>query len=110
MTEAPILEVRDLAKFYGSRLGCADVSFDLFEGEVLAIVGESGSGKSTLSRMISRLIDHTAGEVIFDVLKTPIHADDTILELRWNNFNRSLFPALNEGLAIMAGQPVQVEA
>jgi hypothetical protein len=48
--------------------------------------------------------------VIHDVLNTEIDKDDTILELRWNNFNRSLFPALNEGLAIMAGQPVQVEA
>ena len=29
---------------------------------------------------------------------------------RWNNFNRSLFPALREGLAMMAGHAVQVEA
>ena len=50
-----------------------------------------------------------SGEVIHDVLNTEIDKDDTILELRWNNFNRSLFPALNEGLAIMAGQKVQVE-
>ncbi|REE22789.1 folate-dependent phosphoribosylglycinamide formyltransferase PurN [Paraburkholderia sp. BL27I4N3] len=51
-----------------------------------------------------------SGEVIHDVLNTEIDKDDTILELRWNNFNRSLFPALNEGLAMMAGQKVQVEA
>ncbi|MFM0737985.1 N(5)-hydroxyornithine transformylase PvdF [Paraburkholderia xenovorans] len=51
-----------------------------------------------------------SGEVIHDVLNTEIDKDDTILELRWNNFNRSLFPALNEGLAIMAGQSVQVSA
>ncbi|MFM0226323.1 N(5)-hydroxyornithine transformylase PvdF [Paraburkholderia dipogonis] len=50
-----------------------------------------------------------SGEVIHDVLNTEIDKDDTILELRWNNFNRSLFPALNEGLAMMAGQSVQVE-
>ncbi|MDB5765899.1 MAG: Pyoverdine synthetase PvdF, N5-hydroxyornithine formyltransferase [Collimonas fungivorans] len=39
-----------------------------------------------------------SGEVIHDVLKTEIDKEDTILELRWNNFNRSLFPALHEGL------------
>lgn len=39
-----------------------------------------------------------SGEVIHDVLKTEIDKQDTILELRWNNFNRSLFPALHEGL------------
>jgi folate-dependent phosphoribosylglycinamide formyltransferase PurN len=45
-----------------------------------------------------------SGEVIFDVLDTPIDVADTILELRWNNFNRSLFPALVGGLATMAAR------
>ncbi|MFS2163675.1 formyltransferase family protein [Variovorax sp. Varisp62] len=43
-----------------------------------------------------------SGEVIFDVLGTDIDPEDTILELRWNNFNHSLFPALHQGLALMA--------
>jgi folate-dependent phosphoribosylglycinamide formyltransferase PurN len=43
-----------------------------------------------------------SGEVIVDVLKTDIDPEDTILELRWNNFNRSLFPALHQGLAMLA--------
>jgi folate-dependent phosphoribosylglycinamide formyltransferase PurN len=43
-----------------------------------------------------------SGEVIFDVLETRIDVHDTILELRWNNFNKSLFPALEGGLAMMA--------
>ena len=44
----PLLQVRNLSKRYGSRIGCEDVSFDLYPGEVLCVVGESGSGKSTL--------------------------------------------------------------
>ena len=44
----PLLQVRNLGKRYGSRIGCEDVSFDLYPGEVLCVVGESGSGKSTL--------------------------------------------------------------
>ncbi len=43
-----------------------------------------------------------SGEVIFDVLGTDIAPDDTILELRWNNFQQSLFPALHQGLALLA--------
>ncbi|GKT25646.1 N(5)-hydroxyornithine transformylase PvdF [Acidovorax sp. SUPP3334] len=45
-----------------------------------------------------------SGDVIFDVLATPIAPDDTILEMRWNNFQQSLFPALHQGLALLAEQ------
>lgn len=44
-----------------------------------------------------------SGPVLWDVLATPIAPDDTILELRWKNFHRSLFPALSHGLALLAG-------
>lgn len=42
-----------------------------------------------------------SGEVITDVLNTEISPEDTIFELRWNNFHNSLFPALTRGLEIM---------
>ncbi|MCX4172663.1 MULTISPECIES: formyltransferase family protein [Paraburkholderia] len=51
-----------------------------------------------------------SGEVIHDVLNTEIGKDDTILELRWNNFNRSVFPALQEGLVMLGGHAVRGEA
>jgi len=62
----PLLEVRNLSKFYGGRIGCADVSFKLYPGEVLGIVGESGSGKSTLLNGLAGHQAPDAGEVIFD--------------------------------------------
>lgn len=58
-----LLSVSDIARFYGDRVGCRDVSFDLHAGEVLAIVGESGSGKTTLLRCISGLIPASSGTV-----------------------------------------------
>ncbi len=61
MTTEPLLRVANLAKSYGARIGCVDVSFELWPGEVLAIVGESGSGKTTLLNILSTRLEPSAG-------------------------------------------------
>jgi putative phosphonate transport system ATP-binding protein len=58
-----LLQVRNLSRYYGHRVGCADVSFDLHAGELLCIVGESGSGKSTLLNTVAAQLSPTAGSV-----------------------------------------------
>ncbi|MCI4661341.1 MAG: phosphonate C-P lyase system protein PhnK [Neomegalonema sp.] len=65
MIGAELLRVEGLTKHYGARIGCADVSFDLREGEVLAIVGESGSGKSTLLNCLSAQLEPSAGTITY---------------------------------------------
>ncbi len=62
---APLLQVRGLTRRYGARLGCGDVAFDLWPGEVMGIVGESGSGKSTLLNCLAGHLAPDAGQVIF---------------------------------------------
>jgi len=67
----PLLQVRGLTRRYGARIGCADVGFDLWPGEVLGIVGESGSGKSTLLSCLAGHLVPDEGQVIFDTASGP---------------------------------------
>jgi putative phosphonate transport system ATP-binding protein len=61
----PLISVSNLTKYYGSMIGCRDVSFDLWPGEVMGIVGESGSGKSTLLACLSGRLTPTEGAVSY---------------------------------------------
>jgi putative phosphonate transport system ATP-binding protein len=63
--DTPLLTVSSVSKFYGSRIGCEDVSFELWPGEVLAVVGESGSGKTTLLNCLSTRLMPTSGSVSY---------------------------------------------
>ena len=65
MSDQPLLIAEKLGKDYGQGRGCRDVSFSLYEGEVLAIVGESGSGKSTLLQLLSTQMLPTSGRVCY---------------------------------------------
>jgi len=56
-TSGPILSVRNLTLKFGEFVAVSDLSFDLHEGQTLAIVGESGSGKSVSALSIMRLVE-----------------------------------------------------
>lgn len=78
--EMPLVEIRDLSMSFASRRGLLGhltrtapatlkavdgVSLQIRRGEIFSLVGESGSGKTTLGRAILRLVEPTAGEVLF---------------------------------------------
>ncbi|MFB2564476.1 ABC transporter ATP-binding protein [Rhizobium sp. IMFF44] len=62
---APILELRNVSMAFGEVRALDDVSISLLPRETLGIVGESGSGKTTMGRSIMRLIDPSAGEILY---------------------------------------------
>ena len=63
-------------------VGVQGASFEIYEGEIFVIMGLSGSGKSTMVRMLNRLIEPTAGQVLVDGEDILTLSDDALLKLR----------------------------
>ena len=72
-----MIEIKNLRKYfpikggffnknYGEVKAVENVNFKIPEGEILGLVGESGSGKTTLGRSIIRLIEPSAGEILYN--------------------------------------------
>jgi len=63
-------------------IGVQDASFEIYKGEIFVIMGLSGSGKSTMVRMLNRLIEPTAGQVLIDGEDIVTMSDDELVRLR----------------------------
>ncbi|MBX8814135.1 ABC transporter ATP-binding protein [Pseudochrobactrum algeriensis] len=62
----PVLSVRNLSKNFGGVTAVDDVSFEVYEGEILGLIGPNGSGKSTLFNCILGQLPATNGTVLVD--------------------------------------------
>ncbi|WP_420548011.1 quaternary amine ABC transporter ATP-binding protein [Curvivirga sp.] len=69
-------------KEQGCVVGVRQANIEIYEGEIFVIMGLSGSGKSTLVRLLSRLIEPTAGEIIFDGKNLLDATEEEMIEIR----------------------------
>ncbi|MFD4858528.1 amino acid ABC transporter ATP-binding protein [Streptomyces atratus] len=66
MAVDPLIELRDVNKFYGQLHVLRDINLTVGRGEVVVVIGPSGSGKSTLCRTINRLETIESGHIVID--------------------------------------------
>jgi branched-chain amino acid transport system ATP-binding protein len=101
----PLLELKNVASYYGSVQALKSVSLRVEQGEVVTLLGANGAGKSTTLRTISGLLRPASGEVWFD--GRPIHdmAPEKIVRLGISHVpeGRRIFPGLTVRENIMLG-------
>ncbi len=71
-----MLEIKDLQVYYGMIQAIKGISFEVNEGEVIALIGANGAGKTTILHTVTGLLSPKKGQVIFenkDITKIPAH-------------------------------------
>jgi ABC-2 type transport system ATP-binding protein len=68
MSTAPLIQIRNLSKSYGSKTVLKHLTLDIFPGQVIGYIGPNGAGKSTTVKILTGLIPDFDGEVIINGL------------------------------------------
>jgi simple sugar transport system ATP-binding protein len=80
-TATPLLEIRDLKKYFGSVIALNGVSMRLMAGEVMCLLGDNGAGKSTLIKTLSGVHKPSEGEYLLEGKPVDLNSPRDALEL-----------------------------
>lgn len=72
----------EIFKKTGMTVGVKDASFEIYEGEIFVVMGLSGSGKSTLVRLLNRLIEPSAGQILIDDIDITNFKEKELIDIR----------------------------
>ncbi|MEN8235094.1 MAG: ATP-binding cassette domain-containing protein [Actinomycetota bacterium] len=78
---APLLEIKNVSKFFGSVIALQDVSAFVRAGEVTCLLGDNGAGKSTLIKVLSGVHKASEGEYLFDGERQEFESPREALEM-----------------------------
>ena len=81
-----MLEIKDLEVYYGVIQAIKGISFDVNEGEVIALIGANGAGKTTTLQTITGMLSAKKGSILFE--GTPRFRDTRLYPWEWHMFRK----------------------
>ncbi|MCC6019426.1 MAG: ATP-binding cassette domain-containing protein [Candidatus Verstraetearchaeota archaeon] len=102
----PLLELRNIHKFYGKIHALKGIDLKIYEGEVIGLIGDNGAGKSTLVKIIAGVISKDKGEIYYKGQKVDIKSvkDARKLGIETAFQEMTLIDSLDVGLNIFLGR------
>lgn len=96
----PIVEVKNLTKYFGKKKVLENISFKIYKNELLLIIGFSGTGKSTILKLISGLEEPDSGEIVLKTTHIGMIFQGAALFDSMNVFDNVAFPLVNSQIKV----------
>jgi len=106
--DVPLLEMKNIHKFYGRVHALKGVDFKIYEGEIVGLIGDNGAGKSTLAKIIAGVIRKDMGEIYWKGKKVEIKSvhDARKLGIEMAFQEQALVDSLDLALNLFLGREI----
>ena len=90
MQNKPIMKLEDIGKNFGKVQALNSISFDINEGEILALLGDNGAGKSTLVNIIAGVVSPSRGKIYFEGKQVELNSPKAAKDLGIDTVEQNL--------------------